>query len=377
MAVLTRFLEGSPLRDLYEKAAQGARLSDDDAIRLFQTGDLHTLASMADAARERLHGRRAYYNRNRHIDYSNICTSGCTFCAFSRAPGVVDGAWDLSHDEMVRKALETCSNGGVTELHVVGGVHPTHPLEWYEGMLRRLKEALPGVHLKCFTAVEVHAFSVRFHLPVEEVLRRLMAAGLDSMPGGGAEIFHPEVREKICPNKATADEWLAVHRSAHGLGLRTNATMLYGHRETYAHRVDHLRRLRELQDETHGFQAFVPLAFHPENTALALPASSGGVEDLKTLAVSRLYLDNIPHLKAYWVTLGVKMAQVALSFGVDDLDGTVMEETIHHMAGSTAPQALSGDDLRRLITEAGRTPVERDSLYRPLAGNAAPQGNLP
>jgi aminodeoxyfutalosine synthase len=233
-------------------------------------------------------------------------------------------------------------------------------------MLRLLKQALPKVHLKAFTAVEIHAFSQRFNLSYEVILKRLMAAGLDSMPGGGAEIFHPEVRTKICPNKADAEQWLSVHRTAHWLGLKTNATMLYGHVETYEHRVDHLRRLRELQDETGGFQAFVPLVFHPEKTALDRYATSSGVEDLKTFAVSRLYLDNIPHLKAYWVTLGVKLAQVALAFGVDDLDGTVMEETIHHMAGSNTPQTLTVEDLQRLIEEVGRVPVERDSLYQPV-----------
>jgi aminodeoxyfutalosine synthase len=244
-------------------------------------------------------------------------------------------------------------------------------------MLRLLKQALPEVHLKAFTAVEIHAFSQRFGMTHEDVLKRLIAAGLDSMPGGGAEIFHPDVRKRICPNKADANQWLSVHRTAHKLGLKTNATMLYGHVETYAHRVDHLRRLRELQDETGGFQAFVPLVFHPDHTALDQYAKPSGVEDLRTFAISRLYLDNIPHLKAYWVTLGVKLAQVALSFGVDDLDGTVMEETIHHMAGSNTPQTLGVEDLRRLILEVGRTPVERDSLYRPIVSNDEPRGKQP
>ena len=394
-------------------------MTDADALRLFETSDLHTLASLADGIRAVQHGTKVFYNRNRHIDYSNICTSNCSFCAFSRLPGKTEGAWDWTHEEIVQKALDTCALGGVselhvvggvertqpsavltggthplctpdvkgtgtsqksqgiTELHVVGGLHPSHPLGWYEKMLRLLKQALPGVHLKAFTAVEIHAFSQRFGMTHEDVLKRLIAAGLNSMPGGGAEIFHPDVRKRICPNKADADQWLSVHRIAHKLGLKTNATMLYGHVETYAHRVDHLRRLRELQDETGGFQAFVPLVFHPDHTALDQYAKPSGVEDLRTFAVSRLYLDNIPHLKAYWVTLGVKLAQVALSFGVDDLDGTVMEETIHHMAGSNTPQTLGVEDLRRLILEVGRTPVERDSLYRPIVSNAEPRGKQP
>ena len=364
MALLKKQLDASPIRDLYEKAASGARFIDAEALHLFETKDLHTLAVMADLVRERMHGNRVVYNRNRHIDYSNLCDTSCAFCAYSRSPGQ-EGSWDLTHEQIIQKALEA-SGEGASEIHIVGGLHPTHPFEWYEEMLRALKKAVPGLHLKCFTAVEIHYFSEKFSLTREEVLRRLIVAGLDSMPGGGAEIFHPEVREKICPGKADAAQWLAVHRTAHRLGLKTNATMLYGHVETYAHRVDHLRRLRELQDETGGFQAFVPLVFHPDNTSMDGNVRPSGLEDLKTFAVSRLYLDNIPHLKAYWVTLGLKMAQIALSFGVDDLDGTVMEETIHHMAGSDTPQAVSTEDLCRLIREAGRIPVERDSLYRPF-----------
>jgi aminodeoxyfutalosine synthase len=368
--------EASPIRDIVERIASGQRLTDADALRLFETADLHTLASLADGVRAAKHGNQVFYNRNRHIDYSNICTSNCSFCAFSRLPGKTEGAWDWTHEEIVQKAMDTCALGGVTEIHIVGGLHPSHPMEWYEEMLRLVKKAIPFVHIKAFTAVEIHAFSQRFSMAHEDVLKSLIAAGLDSMPGGGAEIFHPDVRKRTCPNKADADQWLSVHRTAHKLGLKTNATMLYGHVETYTHRVDHLRRLRELQDETDGFQAFVPLVFHPDHTALDSCAKPSGVEDLRTFAISRLYLDNIPHLKAYWVTLGVKLAQVALSFGVDDLDGTVMEETIHHMAGSNTPQTLGVDDLRRLILEVGRIPVERDSLYRPIAFNAAPGGNL-
>ena len=365
MALLKRHLDSSPLRDLHDKALSGARLSDADALRLFETDDLHTLGAMADHVRRRLNGESVYYNINRHIDYSNLCATSCKFCAYSRFPGE-EGAWDYSHEQITAKAREARDREGVTELHIVGGLHPDHPLSWYEGMLTALKKSVPQVHLKCFTAVEIQYFSEKFNLSPREVLERLKKAGLDSMPGGGAEIFHPDVRREICPGKPDADQWIAVHRAAHGLGLRTNATMLYGHVETYAHRVDHMRRLRELQDETKGFQTFIPLAFHPDHTAMDRYARPSGIEDLKTLAVGRLYLDNFPHVKAYWVMLGVRLAQLSLDYGVDDLDGTVLEETIYHMAGADTPQALTVADLRRLIEEAGFKPVERDTLYRNL-----------
>jgi aminodeoxyfutalosine synthase len=363
--VLKRHLENSPLRDLYGKVMAGERLTDADALRLFESDDLFTLGAMADHVRTARHGDATYYNINRHIDYTNVCMTTCKFCAFSRFPGEA-GAWELSHEQIAQKAREARAKEGITELHIVGGLHPDYPLDWYEGMLRALKAAVPTVHLKCFTAVEIHYFAEKFDLSHAEVLGRLKAAGLDSMPGGGAEIFHPDVRGEICPGKADADQWIAVHRAAHGLGLKTNATMLYGHVETYAHRVDHMRRLRELQDETGGFQTFIPLAFHPDHTAMDRFARPSGVEDLKTLAVGRLYLDNFPHVKAYWVMLGIRLAQLSLAFGVDDLDGTVMEETIYHMAGADTPQALTVAELQRLIREVGRTPVERDTLYKDL-----------
>ncbi len=368
---LRRLLEKSAIRDLYDKVVAGRRLDEKDAQRLYETDDLHVLGMMADHVRRALNGNAVFYNINRHIDYSNVCVADCRFCAYSRLPGEA-GAWEFSREEIIQKAREARERVGITELHIVGGLHPGLSFEWYEGLLRDLRAAVPDVHLKCFTAVEIHYFSKTFGMTHTEVLRRLMAAGLGSLPGGGAEIFHPDVRRKICPGKADADQFLAVHRAAHSLGLKTNVTMLYGHVETYAHRVDHLRRLRELQDETKGFQVFIPLAFHPGNTKLEGVARASGIEDLKNLAISRVYLDNFPHLKAYWVTLGVRLAQIALSFGVDDLDGTVMAETIHHMAGSDTPQALGADGLQTLIREAGREPVERDSLYRRIvAGNPA------
>lgn len=361
---LNAYLEKSPLRDIARKVAQGTRLADADALALYGTNDLHALALLADHAKRRLHGDRVYYNRNRHIDYSNLCRTACAFCVYARREGE-PGSFDLTRDEIVAKAREA-RDQGATEVHIVGGLHPSHPFEWYVEMLRALKSAVPELHLKCFTAVEIHYFAKISGLTHEEVLKRLKDAGLGSLPGGGAEIFEPRVREKICAGKATAEEWGHVHRAAHRLGIPTNATMLYGHLETYADRVDHLRRLREWQDETRGFQCFVPLAYHRDGPQMPPRSVLGGMEHLKNYAVARLYLDNIPHLKAYWVMLGVSLAQIALSYGVDDIDGTVMEETIYRMTGVGAPQALSAAELEGLILEAGREPVERDPFYREL-----------
>ncbi len=365
--VLKRQLSVSPIKDLFEKVQAGNRLSDEDALRLFETNDLFVLGALANLVRERKNGNRTYYNINRHIDYSNVCDTSCRFCAFSRFEGE-EGEFSFTHQQMAQKALEAFEKEHITELHIVGGLHPKYELDWYETLLQLLKKTVPTVHLKCFTAVEIHYFADKFNLPVREVLSRLKEAGLDSMPGGGAEIFHPEIREQICPGKADAKQWLDVHRSAHGLGLRTNATMLYGYIEKYEHRVDHMRRLRELQDETGGFQTFIPLAFHPDHTSMDQYARPSGIEDLKTLAVARAYLDNFDHIKAYWVTLGAKLAQLSLSFGVDDIDGTVIEENIYRMAGSDTPQAMTVQDLQKLIREARCVPVERDTLYHEIHG---------
>ena len=362
---LKRLLTQSPLKDIYEKVENGIRITDEDALRLYQTNDLYVLGAMANLARERKNGNATYYNINRHIDYTNVCATTCKFCAFSRFEGE-EGAFEFTHQQIAQKAREGFEREHITELHIVGGLHPTYEFEWYEEMLRLLKKTVPSVHLKCFTAVEINFFADKYNMTYEQVLGRLKAAGLDSMPGGGAEIFHPEVREQICPGKATADQWIEVHRTAHGLGFKTNATMLYGHVEKYEHRVDHMRRLRELQDKTGGFQTFIPLAFHPDHTAMDHFARPSGMEDLKTLAIGRIYLDNFPHIKAYWIMLGVKLAQLSLAYGVDDIDGTVIEEKIYHMAGADTPEIMTVQDLRRLIREAGRTPVERDTLYKEL-----------
>jgi aminodeoxyfutalosine synthase len=369
-ATLRRLRLPEDLQDLGRKVVAGERLSAEDGLRLYAHPDLLAVGRMADLVRRRLHGDRVYYNVNRHIEPTNVCAQACAFCAFGRQ-ATDPLAYEMSHQEVYDRAA-ACVAEGATEVHVVAGLHPQYDLEWYEEMLRGLKARFPALHLKCLTAVEIEYFANLHGLSRRTVLERLLAAGLDSMPGGGAEIFHPEVRERICDNKVDADGWIDVHRTAHGLGLRTNCTMLYGHVEDDVHRVDHVLRLRALQDETGGFQTFIPLAFHPENTALShLPGPSGRL-DLRVTAVSRLLLDNVAHVKAYWVMLGEKTAQLALSFGADDLDGTVVEENIVHMAGASSPQGLGVEDLRHLIREAGFVPVERDTLYRVVEREAAP-----
>ena len=360
------------LQPLAAKVRDGVRLDEADALLCFTTPHILHLGKLADHVRRRLHGDVAYFNVNRHINPTNVCvyTYNCKFCSFAALEGEAH-AWQMSHDEVYAHAAQQGGNA-VTEFHIVGGLHPDLDLSWYEEMLRGLKERFPNAHLKAFTAIEIGWFAKREKLSIEEVLRRLVAAGLGSLPGGGAEIFHPEVREIICDGKLDAGEWIEVHRVAHGMGIKTNCTMLYGHVERLEHRVDHLLRLRALQDETGGFNCFIPLAYHPENNYMGLKYHTTGVEDLRTLATSRLVLDNVPHVKAYWIMVTPKLAQVALSFGADDLDGTVVEETIYHMAGAPTEQSLSRGELVRIVRAAGFTPVERDTLYRPLVREAAP-----
>ncbi len=344
------------------KVAAGARLSAEDALALFRTPDLLGLARLANQVRERRHGDRTYFNKNLRVEVTNVCVASCLFCSFARLEEHMPGAHTMSLEEAWGK-LEARLDDPPSEVHVVNGLHPGLPFTYYEELLRGFKRVKPDIHLKCFTAVELHFFAQHYGMTVREVLTRLMAAGLDSLPGGGAEIFHPDVRARISADKATGDEWLEAHRVAHGLGLRSNATMLYGHVETFEHRVDHLLRLRALQDETGGFQAFIPLAFHPDGNGMKnLPAPTA-MDDLRTVAVSRLVLDNFAHIKAYWVSMTPKTAQVALSFGADDLDGTIVHETIYKAAGSRSPDGLGVGELVRLIREAGRRPVERDTLY--------------
>jgi aminodeoxyfutalosine synthase len=344
------------------KVEAGERLSFADGVFLDEGADLFTLGELANVVRERKNGHFTYYNVNTHLNPTNVCVYRCTFCAF-RADLKGPKGYVMSDEQVLERAAEA-DRRGATELHIVGGLHHQLPYEWYLNVVRLIHAAYPRLHLKAYTAVEWDWFARLTGRPTRDLLAEFKEAGLGSLPGGGAEIFHPEVRDKICEHKADAAAWLRIHREAHELGLRSNATMLYGHIEQSRHRIDHLLRLRELQDETGGFQTFIPLAFHPENTGLAHVPKASGVVDLRTMAVSRLMLDNFPHVKAYWVMLGIKTAQVALSFGADDLDGTVVHEQIYHDAGSDSPQELSVAAIRRLIQEAGRTPVERDTLYR-------------
>src|SRR4051812_46311906 len=344
-----------------EKVDAGQRLSFDDGMALEEQADLFTLGELANVVRERKNGRFAYYNVNTHLNPTNVCVYRCTFCAF-RAD-LKDPKGYVMTDAQILERAAGAERRGATELHIVGGLHHQLPYEWYLHVIRIIHQAHPRLHLKAYTAVEWDWFARLTGRTTRDLLAEFKDAGLGSLPGGGAEIFHPEVRDQICEHKADAAEWLRVHREAHQLGLRSNATMLYGHIEETRHRVDHLIRLRELQDETGGFQTFIPLAFHPDNTRLSHIAKPSGLMDLRTMAVSRLMLDNFPHVKAYWVMLGIKTAQLALSFGADDIDGTVVHEKIYHDAGSDSPQELSVKELRRFIEEAGRVPVERDTLY--------------
>ena len=357
----------STLHSIYEKIQADERLSFEDGVRLYESPDINGVGYLANIVREQQNGNLAYYNFNQHIDYSNVCIlhARCHFCAFARKNIETEGAWEMSIDEFLDKAMYSIDHG-CTEIHSVGGLHPKLPFEYYLDMLRGLKQRMPQVHLKFFTAVEVHHFSRIFKMSIEEVLIALREAGLDSLPGGGAEIFAEETREKICPGKLSAEGWLEVHDSAHRLGIPTNATMLYGHLETSEDRVDHLIRLREQQDKSGGFATFIPLAFHPENTRMDYLPSTSGLIDLQNIAVSRLLLDNFPHIKVYWIMTGLKTAQIALSFGADDIDGTVTEEKITHMAGADTPEAISAEEIIQVIEEAGRTSVERDTLYNEI-----------
>jgi aminodeoxyfutalosine synthase len=349
--------------EIQRKVAAGQRLSAADGELLFSPEvDLHAVGQLADTVRRAKNDNRAYYNRNLHINPTNACIFRCALCAYS-CDEDDPRSYAMSKAEVLQRAQEA-ADAGCTELHVVSGVHPHKSFDWYLGITGDLHAAFPHLHLKAWTAVEIDHFARSTGRSARAILEALIAAGLGSMPGGGAEVFDPQVRTELCPRKADARTWLDIHRTAHELGLRTNASMLYGHIETIEHRIDHLVELRRLQDATGGFQAFVPLAFHPENTRLAHLRRVSPLEDLRVVAVSRLMLDNFDHIKAYWISLGVGTAQIALGYGADDLDGTVRHERIHHEAGATSPEALTIEQLRGLITEAGREPVERDSLYR-------------
>lgn len=348
------------IQHIKDKINAGRRLSREDGIELFTSHDLLSLGRMAAHVAQHKNGNRVYFVRNMHINPTNICVNRCTFCAFSRSKGE-PGAYEMSIEDILTKARG--AEQGVREFHIVSGLHPDLPFSWYLDMLQALKKEFPKIHLKAFTAVELDYLSKLSGMDLTDTLIKLKEAGLGSLPGGGAEIFDPAVRTILCAEKISGDRWLEVIEAAHRVGLKSNATMLYGHIESYKHRVDHLLRLRDLQDRTGGFQAFIPLSFHSLNTEIKKSAYTTGFDDLKTLAISRLMLDNFDHIKAYWVMLGEKIAQVSLNFGVDDLDGTVVEERITKAAGGATDGGMTKDDIVRLIKQAGRTPVERDTVY--------------
>jgi aminodeoxyfutalosine synthase len=354
-------LRNSPLAPIYEKVASGVRLDVADALSLFGSTDLNALGAVGSAMRRRKNGDRASYILNAYINYSNYCILSCQFCAFSRKKRNGDG-FELTLDEIVAKAKAAVAQGA-TELHIVGGLHPSLPFSWYVEMIRALGRVEPRPSLKCFTAIEVLHFARLSRQPVDQVLAQLKEAGLDSLTGGGAEIFDAEVRDRIARGKETADEWLDVHRTWHRLGGRSTCTMLFGHVETLAQRVDHLSKLRALQDETGGFTGFVALPYHPENNGIPVDRAPSALDTLRTIAASRAFLDNIPHVTAYWVGMGLRLAQVALSYGADDLHGTIQEEHIFHMAGASTPQGQSEAAMVRAIREAGLVPVRRNTFY--------------
>jgi len=364
--IARRALDRAGLGAIADKVLAGERLSADDGVRLFESPELAAIGALANVVRERLHGDRTWFNRNLHINATNVCEASCIFCSFARLKTGDPGAYTMRIDEAVGR-LKALRGQFVTEVHTVNGLNPDLPWSYYVDFLRALKAERPDLHVKGFTAVEVHYFSEKYGKSYAEVLTELQEAGLGSLPGGGAEIFAPRARKKLCPDKVSTEGWLEVHRTAHRLGMRSNCTMLFGSIERLDERVDHILRLRELQDETGGFQTFIPLKFHNENNRLSKLDEPTDADCLKTMAVSRLLFDNIGHVKAYWPMLGVQLAQLSLSFGVDDLDGTVREERIYHMAGAKTPQELGRAELIALIRRAGRVPIERDTLYRVAA----------
>jgi len=356
--------DDSRLTSIKDRVLACERLSADDALALYCSADILAVGWLANHVRERMHGDKTYFNVNRHINPTNVCIAACRLCAFGRKKDA-PGAYTMALEE----AFQTAASGyseAVTEFHIVGGLHPDLPFQYFLELVSGVKARFPQVHLKAFTMVEVAYLAKRAKLSIAETLWQLKEAGVDSLPGGGAEIFADRVRHIICDHKIDGDQWLDTARLAHQTGLKSNATMLYGHVENDEDRVDHLLKLRALQDETGGFQTFIPLAFHPDNTPLEHLPRTTGMLDIRQIAVSRLVLDNFPHIKAYWQMLTPKIAQIALRFGADDLDGTVIEEKIYHDAGATTPQGMRRQELVRLIREAGREPVERDTMYRPV-----------
>jgi aminodeoxyfutalosine synthase len=359
------------LQPVAAKILAHERLSAEDGLALFESHDLLTLGWLANQVREERHGNICFFNVNRHINPTNVCVAHCRLCAFGRSPEA-PGAYLFALEEIYDRAARGVAEGA-TEFHIVGGLHPDLPFEYYLDLIRGLKQRFPQVHLKAFTMVEVGYYARISKLSIRDTLLKMKEAGVDSLPGGGAEIFHPRVRKVICDHKVSGQMWLEIARTAHEVGLPSNATMLFGHIETLEERVDHLLKLRAVQDQTHGFVAFIPLEFHPANTALSHLPKPTGFDDLKTIAVARLLLDNFDHIKAYWIMLTPRVAQIALRFGADDLDGTVVEEKIYHDAGATTPEHLTRAELERLIRAAGRVPVERDTLYHAIDRTEIPR----
>ncbi|MDP6519028.1 MAG: aminofutalosine synthase MqnE [Planctomycetota bacterium] len=363
---LRRLYAAGELADLADKVQAGQRLTVEDGLRLYRTPDLYALAALANFVRERLHGDRTYFNVNQHINYTNICNKFCRFCAFQRRPKQ-EGAYWMTPEEIAERITHHLAEP-VTEIHMVAGIYPKLGFDYYLDILRAVKSVRPEVHIKAFTMVELDQIARLAKRPLEDVLPELMAAGLDSVPGGGAEVFSERVRQLTYPQKMSGQRWLEVARTVHAAGLRSNCTMLYGHIETLEERLEHMDLLRRLQDESGGFQAYIPLSFHPDGSEMAEVPGPTALEELREMAVSRLMLDNIPHIKAYWIMLDIPIAQLALSFGADDVDGTVVEEKIYHDAGATTPQSVKRAELVRWIEDAGRLPVERDTLYNELTG---------
>jgi aminodeoxyfutalosine synthase len=357
-------VQNAGLGDILEKVQDGERISIDDGIRLFQSPNLLAVGYLANIVRERKNSNNAYFIYNQHINYSNICTNLCKFCAFGKDKDS-DLAYEMTVEDVRQKVRERLSEP-ITEIHMVGGIHPDLPYSYYTDLLKVIKEERPDVHIQAFTCVEIAHLAEISGLGIAGVLEDLKKEGLGSIPGGGAEVFSPRIRELTCEKKLSGSGWIDVAKTAHKVGLHTNATMLYGHIESLEERLEHLDMLRKAQDETNGFLAFIPLSFHPQNTELANMSKlsrTSGVDDLKNIAVARCFLDNFPHIKAYWVMIGQKLSQIALSYGADDVDGTVKEEIITHMAGAETEQAMSREQLLRMIREAGRIPIERDTLY--------------
>ncbi|MBU1566411.1 MAG: aminofutalosine synthase MqnE [Proteobacteria bacterium] len=358
---MENYIYNAGLGSVLEKVVSKERLSFSEGLQLYKSKDILALGYLANLVKNRLNGDKAYFIYNQHINYSNICTNLCKFCAFGRDKDS-DLAFEMSVEEVKKKVVDRLSEP-ISEIHMVGGIHPELPFDYYLGLLRGIKEVRPQVHIQAFTCVEIAHLAELAGKSVSGTLELLKEAGLGSLPGGGAEVFSPRIRQLTCEKKLSGQKWLEIAKTAHRQGLKTNATMLYGHIETLEERLEHLTALRDAQDETHGFLAFIPLAFHPKNTAMSDLARTTGLDDLKNIAVARLFLDNFPHIKAYWVMIGPQLAQIALSFGADDMDGTVKEEVITHMAGAETAQAIGSRTLIHLIKEAGRIPVQRDTLY--------------